>query len=194
MNAPHAAASLEPSQDPLASLAPALFSPMGVDGVYARTALYVHICDRLEEYITKLREPGTEIMRFPPVGARARRAWTAALSATDLVLSPAACYPLYPLVAARGRLPPAGLEFELTAECFPPRAVLPARSPAVLSHARVRAPRLPEQISAFRERWLAPRPDLALALALPGSIEVANDPFFGRVGQIMALSQRQLEP
>src|ERR1700733_13107668 len=34
--------------------------------------------------------------------------WTTSLAASDLVLSPAACYPLYPIVARRGRLPAGG--------------------------------------------------------------------------------------
>ena len=35
----------------------------------------------------------------------AGRDWTDALRATDLVLTPAACYPLYPLAATRGAVP-----------------------------------------------------------------------------------------
>ena len=31
--------------------------------------------------------------------------WTASLSAADLVLSPAACYPVYPIAASRGPVP-----------------------------------------------------------------------------------------
>jgi len=32
---------------------------------------------------------------------------------------------------------------------------------------------------------------LAAELGLPHTMDVANDPFFGRVGQVMAVSQRQ---
>jgi seryl-tRNA synthetase len=108
----------------------------------------VRICESLEGYITRLREPGVEVMRFPPVMSRQQleksgylksfpnllgcvcalhgtepviRAaadrleqggdWTAALSASDLVLSPAACYPVYPIAAARGALPAGGWQF-----------------------------------------------------------------------------------
>jgi seryl-tRNA synthetase len=49
----------------------------------------------------------------------------------------------------------------------------------------------PEEIVAFRERWMQKAPLLAAELGLPYSMDVANDPFFGRVGQIMAVSQRQ---
>jgi len=44
--------------------------------------------------------------------------WTDAVRASDLVLTPAACYPVYPLVAARGRLPAGGLLFDVEADCF----------------------------------------------------------------------------
>src|SRR3984893_4836612 len=53
--------------DPLDHLADVLFHKMGTDGVYARTALYEHIVERLAALITRHREAGTEVMRFPPV-------------------------------------------------------------------------------------------------------------------------------
>ena len=53
--------------DPLDHLASALFHKMGADGVYARTALYEDMVERLATLITRHREPGTEVMRFPPV-------------------------------------------------------------------------------------------------------------------------------
>ena len=58
------------SSYPLAHLADQLFRPMGVDGVYARTALYVDLVEKLEQYITRQRDPQAEIMRFPPVMSR----------------------------------------------------------------------------------------------------------------------------
>ena len=70
MSPPNTAPSGDSAPDPLAHLTAALFRPMGVDGVYARTALYVHVCERLEGFITRLREPEAEIMRFPPVMSR----------------------------------------------------------------------------------------------------------------------------
>src|SRR5262249_51345602 len=49
----------------------------------------------------------------------------------------------------------------------------------------------PAEIRAFREGWMARARELADELALPHTVDVANDPFFGRVGQIMAVSQIQ---
>lgn len=117
--------------------------------------------------------------------------WTASLTAADLVLTPAACYPLYPLVAARGPLPPAGLAFDVAADCFRRE---PSRSLDRLQSFRMREfVRLgsPEDITAFRDRWITRARELAAELALPQTVEVANDPFFGRVGQVMAVSQLQ---
>ena len=44
--------------------------------------------------------------------------WTDALSAADLVLTPAACYPVYPIVASRGEVPAEGLLFDVASDCF----------------------------------------------------------------------------
>src|SRR6185312_12498175 len=55
--------------------------------------------------------------------------WTRALEASDLVLSPAACYPLYPLAAARGPVPQASLVFDVAADCFRHE---PSRTPSRL--------------------------------------------------------------
>jgi seryl-tRNA synthetase len=228
MGEPSAVIDTAPAADPLAHLPAALFRPMGVDGIYARSALYVHVCERLESYITGLREPQAEVMRFPPVMSRQQleksgylksfpnllgcvcalhgseasiRAaadrhesggdWTAALSSSDLVLSPAACYPVYPIAAARGQLPAGGLQFDIEAEVFrhePSKSLDRLQSFRMREFVRIGSP---QEILEFRERWLARAPLIAADLGLPHSIDVANDPFFGRVGQLMAVSQRQ---
>ena len=58
--------------DPLDHLAEILFYKMGSDGVYARTALYEDVVERLAALISRHREPDTEVMRFPPVMNRAQ--------------------------------------------------------------------------------------------------------------------------
>ena len=60
------------SADPLDHLADVLFHKMGTDGVYARTAMYEDVVERLAALITRNREPNTEVMRFPPVMNRAQ--------------------------------------------------------------------------------------------------------------------------
>jgi len=212
----------------LAHLSAFLFEPMGADGIYARSALYVHVLDHLEGYITRRREPQAEIMRFPPVMSRRQleksgylksfpnllgcvcalhgtessiRAaadqldtggdWTGSLTPSDLVLSPAACYPVYPIVAARGPLPSGGSQFDIEADVFrhePSRSLDRLQSFRMREFVRIGSP---DMILEFRERWMGKAPMLAQELGLPHSMDVANDPFFGRVGQVMAVSQRQ---
>ena len=117
--------------------------------------------------------------------------WTTSLGAADLVLTPAACYPLYPLVAARGPLPAGGLIVDVAADCFrrePSRSLDRLQSFRMREFVRIGSP---DEITAFREGWIARARELAAELALPYTVDVANDPFFGRVGQIMAVSQLQ---
>src|ERR1700722_11298536 len=116
--------------------------------------------------------------------------WTQSVSATDLVLTPAACYPLYPLLVGRP-VPRDGLLFDVAADCF--------RHEPSLSLERLQTFRMrefvrigsPPDIAAFRSQWMQRAESLMNELALPCQLQVASDPFFGRVGQVMAVSQRQ---
>ena len=117
--------------------------------------------------------------------------WTQALSPSDLVLSPAACYPIYPIAAARGPLPQSGWLFDVEADCFrrePSRALDRLQSFRMREFVRIGSP---EAIQAYREQWMARAQELAAELGLPCTLDIANDPFFGRVGQVMAVAQRQ---
>ena len=114
--------------------------------------------------------------------------WTQSLGATEIVLSPAACYPIYPIAAARGTLPEGGLRFDVAADCFRRE---PSHDLDRLQSFRMRefvAIGAPHELSAFRERWIARAGDLAETLALPCWIEQASDPFFGRIGQMKAVA------
>jgi seryl-tRNA synthetase len=115
--------------------------------------------------------------------------WTPALQAADLVLSPAACYPVYPLVASRGHVPAGRLIFDVACDCF-------RREPSKMLD-RLQSFRMreyvcigtPEQIQDFRARWMERAESFAGQLGLPFRIEQASDPFFGRGGKLMAMSQ-----
>jgi seryl-tRNA synthetase len=117
------------------------------------------------------------------------RDWVAGLAATDLVLTPAACYPLYPLVAARGRVPANGLLFDVASYCF--------RRERSFEIDRLQAFQMrewvclggAEQAIDFRARSMSWAEGLAQRLALPYKVAPASDPFFGRAGKLMALSQ-----
>ena len=214
--------------DPLDHLAKALFHPMGADGVYARTALYEGMVERLTALITRHREPDTEVMRFPPVMSRSQLEksgylksfpnllgcvcglhgtereinsavsrfeaggdWTTSLSPADLVLSPAACYPVYPIAAARGPLPQGGLRFDVAADCFrrePSRHLDRLQSFRMREYVCIGSP---DDVSDFRERWMVRAQAIARDLGLTFKVDYASDPFFGRVGQMKAVSQKQ---
>ncbi|MFN0264046.1 amino acid--[acyl-carrier-protein] ligase [Tepidamorphus sp. 3E244] len=117
--------------------------------------------------------------------------WTDKTTASELVLSPAACYPLYPIVAERGDLPAGGQTFDVQSDCF--RAE-PSKHLDRLQSFRMReyvCIGSGEDVAAFRERWMARAQAIATDLGLAFRVETASDPFFGRVGQIKAVSQVQ---
>jgi seryl-tRNA synthetase len=119
--------------------------------------------------------------------------WTDSLDAADLVLSPAACYPVYPIVAARGPVPAGGLAFDVASDCFrrePSRDLDRLQSFRMREFVRIGAP---AEIQAFRNAWIERAKTVAEALGLPYRVELASDPFFGRGGQIVALCQLQQE-
>ena len=56
-------------------------------------------------------------------------------------------------------------------------------------HEHVRAAD-PESVMAWRETWIDRAGVLAVALGLDARLDVASDPFFGRGGKLLAVSQR----
>src|SRR3569623_2139967 len=115
--------------------------------------------------------------------------WTDSLGAADLVLTPASCYPVYPIAAARGRVPSTGWLFDVGCDCFrrePSRDIDRLQSFRMREYVRIGTP---GQIASFREQWIERAKGMATELGLPYCVDVASDPFFGRGGQIMAVSQ-----
>lgn len=116
--------------------------------------------------------------------------WTQKQKLTEVVLAPAACYPLYPVIARRGKLPEAGRLVDLNSYCFRHE---PSKDPARMQMFRMREyVRIgtPEQVTEFRQLWLDRGQALIESLALPFHLDVANDPFFGRAGRLLANNQR----
>ena len=116
--------------------------------------------------------------------------WTKGQTASEVVLTPAACYPLYPAAARRGPLPANGLLFDLLSYCFRHE---PSRDPARQQMFRMREfvrMGTPDQVTAFRADWLDRGQKLIAELGLPFAVDVANDPFFGRTGKMLAVNQR----
>lgn len=116
--------------------------------------------------------------------------WTKTQQGTDIVLTPAACYPLYPMVAKRGALPEGGALFDLQSYCFRRE---PSNDPARMQLFRMReyvCMGTPEHVMVFRNDWMERGKALMASVGLPVEIDVANDPFFGRAGRMMKNNQR----
>ncbi len=116
--------------------------------------------------------------------------WTAGQQCVDLALTPAACYPVYPMVAARGALRPGGHIVDVASYCFRHE---PSIDPVRMQMFRMRefvCLGSPAEVRAFRDAWIERGRDVIATLGLPVAIDLANDPFFGRGGTLMARSQR----
>jgi seryl-tRNA synthetase len=117
--------------------------------------------------------------------------WTTDLSPTEVMMAPAACYPLY--AAAAGTLPPGGRRVDLRAFVFRHE---PSDDPARMQIFRQREfVRLgtPDEALEHRNYWLKRGEEILRNVGLDVEPVVANDPFFGRGGRVMAATQREQE-
>jgi len=115
--------------------------------------------------------------------------WEELLDITEVMLLPAACYPVYPLFS--GLLPDAGRLVTTKNWCYRHE---PSDEPTRLQSFRIREfirVGAPSTVEAWRDDWLQRGLTLLRSLEMPVASDVANDPFFGRVGRVMANSQRE---
>jgi seryl-tRNA synthetase len=115
--------------------------------------------------------------------------WGRAFSSTEVVLTPAACYPVYGMLS--GTLPAAGRTVDVASYCYrhEPSAD-PARMQSFRMHEIVRLGSA-ESCVAFRDDWLVRGARLLERVGLEASCVPANDPFFGRRGRLLAATQRE---
>ncbi len=114
--------------------------------------------------------------------------WEDLLAITDSMLTPAACYPVYPIFS--GLLREGGRLVTVMNWVYRHE---PSDEPTRLQSFRMREyirVGTPDQVVDWRNTWLDRGLNLLGSLGLPVSSDVANDPFFGRAGKIMAASQR----
>jgi seryl-tRNA synthetase len=132
---------------------------------------------------------GTELAHRRVIDTMAAGAdWSAAFPATRVVLTPAACYPVYPMLT--GTLPRSGRLVDVMSYCFrhePSKD--PGRMQMFRMHEHVRAGES-ETVTAWRESWIARAEAFTVALSLDAQTNVASDPFFGRGGKLLAVNQR----
>ncbi len=118
--------------------------------------------------------------------------WSEFQQMTDLALMPAACYPVYPAIARRGPLPAGGVFVDAGGSWVFRHEPSddPARRQMFHQHELVRIGE-PEAVLDWREEWAALGLGLLRGLGLAAELKVANDPFFGRRGRMLARNQRQ---
>lgn len=123
------------------------------------------------------------------VGIRHREDWSVGVAGTDLALAPSACYPLYP--TCRGDLPAGGRVIDLGPAYVFRRE--PSDDPARLQAFRMREiVRLgrAEEVLEWRDGWIDRGMGALRHLGLQVDRAVANDPFYGRGGVLLAEAQR----
>ena len=121
----------------------------------------------------------------------AGESWSHLQTMTDVVLSPAACYPVYP--SFTGTVPAAGRLIDMQNWVFRHE---PSPEPPRMQAFRVREfvrVGTPDVVVAWRNMWLERGLTILRSLGLPAARSVANDPFFGRGGRMLAATQREQE-
>lgn len=202
-------------------VAAGLLTPLGSDGLYARSEAYESVTSALDRLLdVAAGAMPREALRFPPLLTAgelqahgyfknfpqlAARVYTCTCSRdgttdasasedgfmpSELAMLPAACYPLYPLVSARGQRFREPALFDVAATCFRNE---PSMEPWRLQSFRMREFVLvgPERATvAFRDVMRDASMHLLTArLGLACSLEEASDPFFGRTSKILKAAQ-----
>lgn len=113
--------------------------------------------------------------------------WTELLEPSELMLASAACHTIYPMIDPV--LPEGGRRMEVSGTCFRHEpSIDPARMQSFRMHEYVRIG-TPEQAQTHRDEWLARMVALMESFGLTVTTDVANDPFFGRVGRMLTANQ-----
>ena len=121
--------------------------------------------------------------------AGAGEPWAEFLGMTDVVMNPAACYPVYPSLT--GTLPEGGRLVSMLNWVYRHE---PSPEPTRMQSFRVREfvrAGSAAQVLEWRDSWLQRGLTLLGSLGLAAKSEVAADPFFGRGGKLLAVNQKE---
>lgn len=144
---------------------------------------FPHLCGSIHSFFGTEREA-----RHLAEEAEKGQPWGDLLQQTDVVLSPAACYPVYPTLT--GKIPSEGRLVTVFNWVYRHE---PSTEPTRLQSFRMREfirVGTAEQVVPWRDMWLKRGLDILHSLKLPANADVASDPFFGRGGKMRAISQR----
>jgi seryl-tRNA synthetase len=155
------------------------------------------------EYLKSMPQLAGSVFSFSGDGAAHARLlalvadghdWSGSQTMTDVALVPAACYPVYPMVAADGPLPDGGRLFDVLTYCFRHEpSGDPARMQSFRQREYVRVAGSEAEVRAWRDEWLRRGLGFVAALGLESQAVPANDPFFGRAGKMLAANQLDSE-
>ncbi|GAC1459196.1 MAG: amino acid--[acyl-carrier-protein] ligase [Steroidobacteraceae bacterium] len=145
---------------------------------------FPHLCGAIYSFFGK--EPQAKAL-----AARVNegKPWGDLLGITDVVMNPAACYPVYPSFS--GTLPQNGRLVSMLNWVYRHE---PSAEPTRMQSFRVREfvrAGTPAQVLEWRDLWLQRGLTLLTSLGLPARSEVAADPFFGRGGKLLAVNQKE---
>ncbi len=161
------------------------FPPVITRANYLRSghlASFPHLAGSIHAFVGDDRAH-RELMRKANAGEQ----WTDDLAPTDVMLTPACCYPVYPMCS--GTLAAGGRTFDILSYCFrhePSNDPMRMQMFRQMEHVRLGTP---DDIADWRGKWFTRSQELLTDLDLDFSCDVASDPFFGRGGKLMAVSQ-----
>ncbi|MFO1395180.1 MAG: amino acid--[acyl-carrier-protein] ligase [Steroidobacteraceae bacterium] len=145
---------------------------------------FPHLCGSVHSFFGKdaqARELSERVHGGQPYGDL--------LDPTQVVLNPAACYPVYP--SFTGTVPPDGRLVTMLNWVYRHE---PSPEPTRMQSFRVREfvrVGTAEQVVQWRDMWLQRGLELLRSLGLPAEADVASDPFFGRAGRMLAVGQKE---
>ena len=108
---------------------------------------------------------------------------------TDVCLTPAACYPIYPWLAEQGDLASDGRLIDVSSFCFRHE---PSDDPARMQAFRMREQvkiGTQSQVEAWHSGWSERGDAILRSVGLETTEAPASDPFFGRTGRMLAANQ-----
>jgi seryl-tRNA synthetase len=115
--------------------------------------------------------------------------WSALQTQTEVCLTPAACYPIYPWLAAQGAVAADGRLIDVSSFCFRHE---PSDDPARMQSFRMREHvkiGTQSQVEAWHSGWSERGADILRSVGLETTEAPASDPFFGRTGRMLAANQ-----
>ena len=164
---------------------PLTFPPVIDRAIIERTGYmnsFPHLCGTVHTYTGAEKDVRTITQRI-----EAGESWGELLEMTDVVLSPAPCYPFYPTCA--GTLSKDGRQVTMMGWVYrhePSPEPTRMRSFRIREFVRIGAPQVAVE---WRDEWLKRGVVMLASLGLPVRTDVAADPFFGRAGRVLADSQ-----